>query len=148
MTPFVTSHNGILFLPSYFHSLKVPTSAPCFSTSLNTFQHHANLLFVGCSSTGSTSPPLLTWCYYSHLGPCASFFLVYSLLSVQWVSLSMILHQIHGGSASHPSVLGQQVSHAPICKTFYVLRNIMLYFILKFVINDQVGLRIIECKTT
>ena len=29
------------------------------------------------------------------------------------------------------------MSHAPICKTFYVLRNIMLYFIIKFVINDH-----------
>ena len=36
----------------------------------------------------------------------------------------------------------RNMSHAPICKTFYVLRNIMLYLMLKFVIKDQVGSRI------
>ena len=60
------------------------------------------------------------------------------------------MNKIGGSGTSDLHALGvgweERLSHAPICKTFYVLRNIMLYFIIKFVINDQVGSRIIECK--
>ena len=34
----------------------------------------------------------------------------------------------------------------PNLQNIYVIINIMLYFIIKFVINDQVGSRIIECN--
>ena len=57
--------------------------------------------------------------------------------------VNLIERQTHYLNRCWPFRKDIVLSDAPICKTFYALRNIMLHFMLKFVINDQVGSRII-----